>query len=135
MMDDHKREVNYLRISVTDRCNLRCIYCMPKEGISLLGHEDILRYEEIIRIVKVAIELGIRKARVTGGEPLARKGVVNFIRSLSCMPGLEDVSMTTNGVLLGDLSGQLRDAGLRRVNISLDSLQPGRYAQITRGET
>jgi len=132
MLDKFKREINYLRVSITDRCNLRCIYCMPKEGLSLIGHEDILRYEEILRIVRIARKLGIVKVRITGGEPLVRRGVVDFLSSLGRMD-LEDISLTTNGVLLESLAEPIRKAGVGRINVSLDSLVPEKYARITRG--
>lgn len=132
MIDSHRREINYLRVSITDRCNLRCEYCMPKEGVSVLGHEDILRYEEILRVVKASMKIGIVKVRVTGGEPLIRRGVVEFIREL-CSLGLKDAGLTTNGILLEDFAGPLFNAGLRRINISLDSLDPEKYGKITRG--
>jgi len=133
MLDKHNREINYLRISVTDRCNLRCIYCMPKEGVSVIGHDDILRYEEILRIVKAAVKLGIVKARVTGGEPLVRRGIIQFLGTLSAIPEIRETSITTNGLLLCKVAEQLRGAGVRRINVSLDSLRPERYAEITRG--
>jgi len=133
MIDSHNREVNYLRISVTDRCNLRCVYCMPKEGLSLLGHDDILRYEEILRVLRAAVGLGIVKARVTGGEPLVRRGLIQFLGRISAIPGIIDTSITTNGILLGDMAEDLLRAGVSRVNVSLDSLKPERYAEITRG--
>lgn len=133
MHDRHQREINYLRISVTDRCNLRCSYCMPKEGLSLLGHDDILRYEEFLRIVRVAVTLGIIKVRITGGEPLVRRGLLDFLRHLVAIPGLQDVSLTTNGILLAEQAEGLYQAGIRRVNVSLDSLRPDRYRAITRG--
>jgi cyclic pyranopterin phosphate synthase len=132
MLDKFKREINYLRVSITDRCNLRCVYCMPKEGLSLIGHEDILRYEEMLRIVRIARMLGIVKVRVTGGEPLVRRGVVEFLSALGRMD-LEDISLTTNGVLLESLAEPIRKAGVGRINVSLDSLDPARYARITRG--
>ena len=132
MLDRYKREINYLRVSITDRCNLRCVYCMPKEGLSLLGHEDILRYEELLRVVRIARKLGIVKVRVTGGEPLVRRGVTGFLAELGKL-GLEDISLTTNGILLESLAGPIRQAGVGRINVSLDSLDPGRYARITRG--
>lgn len=133
MIDSYNREINYLRISVTDRCNLRCLYCMPKEGLSLLGHDDILRYEEILRVVKAAVGLGIVKARVTGGEPLVRRGVVQFLGCVSAIPEIIDTSITTNGILLSEMAEDLRNAGVSRVNVSLDSLKPERYREITRG--
>ena len=133
MLDQYKRDLNYLRVSITDRCNLRCIYCMPKEGLSLLGHDDIMRYEEIHRIIRVAVDRGIRKIRITGGEPLTRRGVIDFISSLKKIADLEDISLTTNGTLLENCSGSLYNAGVKRINISLDSLNPQKYASITRG--
>ena len=133
MIDKYKREINYLRISITDRCNLRCVYCMPKEGVSFMGHDDILRYEEMLRIVKIAVKTGITKVRVTGGEPLVRRGVVEFLSSLTEVEGLRDISLTTNGILLEERAERIFDAGIRRINISLDSLLPDRYRSITRG--
>jgi cyclic pyranopterin phosphate synthase len=133
MRDSFNREINYLRVSITDRCNLRCVYCMPKEGLSLLGHEDILRYEEILRIIRVAVKLGITKVRITGGEPLVRRGAVDFIASLMSLDGLADVSLTTNGILLETFAEDLAHAGVKRINISLDSLDPVKYGEITRG--
>ena len=132
MLDKYKREINYLRVSITDRCNLRCVYCMPKEGLSLIGHDDILKYEEMLRIVRIAQKLGIVKVRVTGGEPLVRRGVTDFLAELGRL-GLEDISLTTNGILLEPFADPIRRAGVGRVNVSLDSLDPKRYAQITRG--
>ncbi|MBN1614389.1 MAG: GTP 3',8-cyclase MoaA [Deltaproteobacteria bacterium] len=133
MIDKYNREINYLRVSITDRCNLRCTYCMPKEGLSTIGHDDILRYEEIIRIVTEAAKTGIAKVRVTGGEPLVRRGVVDFIRMLGTVRGIEDISLTTNGILLADYAQSLFEAGIKRINISLDSLDARKYARITRG--
>lgn len=133
MIDSYNREINYLRVSVTDRCNLRCSYCMPKEGVSLIGHDDILRYEEILRIVRIAAGLGMVKVRITGGEPLVRRGVCDFIASLSRMEGLNDISLTTNGILLAAFAEKLFAAGVKRINISLDSLNAEKYAQITGG--
>jgi cyclic pyranopterin phosphate synthase len=133
MHDPLGRTVNYLRLSITDRCNLRCCYCMPAEGVASCGHDEILRYEELLRIAKAAIALGVRKVRVTGGEPLVRKGVVSFLEQLCRLPGLDDVSLTTNGLLLPQLAVPLQAVGVRRLNVSLDSLDPAIYAQITRG--
>lgn len=133
MIDRYNRHINYLRVSITDRCNLRCIYCMPKEGVSFLGHNDILRYEEILRIVNVAVKNGIIKVRITGGEPLVRRGVVNFFSALAKVEGLRDISLTTNGILLEGLAEPLFEAGIRRINISLDTLIPEKYRSITRG--
>lgn len=133
MLDRYERDISYLRVSVTDRCNLRCAYCMPKEGLSQIGHDDILRYEEIHRIIRVAAGQGITKVRITGGEPLVRRGVTDFIASLREIPGLKDISLTTNGILLGDHAEALFAAGIRRINVSLDSLDAEKYARITRG--
>ena len=132
LLDPYKRKINYLRISVTDRCNLRCRYCMPEEGIPLISHQDILTYEEILRIVRVFASEGISKVRLTGGEPLVRKGIVDFVSRLSQIEEIKDLSLTTNGLLLKDLAEVLRQAGLKRVNISLDSLKRERFYQITR---
>ncbi len=131
-VDGFGRKINYLRVSITDRCNLRCVYCMPEEGVVWLPHDDILRYEEIERIVRVGVGLGIDRVRVTGGEPLVRRGVVEFIGRLAAIQGLQDISLTTNGVNLPEMAGALASAGLRRVNISLDTLQPERFAQVSR---
>ena len=133
MIDKCNRDINYLRISVTDRCNLRCFYCTPREGRSLLGHDDILRYEEILRVIRVAVKMGVVKVRVTGGEPLVRRGIVDFIVSLKSIKGIDDISMTTNGTLLESFAERLFNAGMKRINISLDSLNTGKYARITRG--
>lgn len=130
--DAYERPIQYLRVSVTDRCNLRCVYCMPEEGVSPLSHQDILRYEEIVRIVRVAVEMGFMHVRLTGGEPLIRKGIVNLVGELAAIPGLDDLSMTTNGILLAGYAEPLAQAGLKRVNISLDTLRPERFHQLTR---
>jgi GTP 3',8-cyclase len=132
MVDRYHRTINYLRVSITDRCNLRCIYCMPAEGIACMRHEEILSYEEILRIIRIATELGIKKVRITGGEPLVRKGIVDFIASLRTIKGLDDISMTTNGILLEDFAEPLYQAGMHRINVSLDSLNAEKYTQITR---
>ncbi len=121
-----------MRISITDRCNLRCLYCMP-EGLRPFEFREILTYEEITRIVKVAAGLGVRKVRLTGGEPLARKNVQHLIRSIKEIPGIEELSLTTNGLLLSHYAREIRDSGLDRVNVSLDSLRPERYREITGG--
>ena len=133
LRDSFSRVIDYLRISVTDKCNLRCIYCMPADGVMPARHSDILRYEEIVRVAAVAARLGVRKIRLTGGEPLVRKNLVFLISSLRAIAGIEDISLTTNGILLGQHARTLADAGLDRVNISVDSLQPHRYTEITRG--
>lgn len=133
LTDNFHRTIDYLRISVTDRCNLRCIYCMPSEGLKLIKHRDVLSYEEIARVVRVAAGLGVRKIRITGGEPLARKHIARLIASIREIPWIDDLSLTTNGVLLERYARELADAGLHRVNVSLDSLRPDRYREITRG--
>jgi len=132
MLDRFGRKIEYLRISVIDRCNLRCVYCMPEEGISPISHEQVLRYEEIVKLVKIATELGINKIRITGGEPLVRKGLINLITMLKEIDEIKDISLTTNGILLERYLDDLINAGLDRVNISLDSLNPEIYKKITR---
>jgi len=131
-LDAYDRPISYLRISVTDRCNLRCVYCMPPEGIPGRAHEEILRYEEIETIVRAAAELGISKVRLTGGEPLVRLGIVDLVRTCAAIPGIDDLAMTTNGMLLARYAADLAAAGLRRVNVSLDTLSPERFRHITR---
>ncbi|MHB8170154.1 MAG: GTP 3',8-cyclase MoaA [Thermincolia bacterium] len=133
MQDLFQREINYLRLSITDRCNLRCIYCMPQEGVALSHHEDILRFEELERIVRSAVRIGIRKVRLTGGEPLVRKGLVEFISRLAAIPEIDDLALTTNGMLLAGQAKALKEAGLNRVNLSLDTLRGDRFVEITRG--
>lgn len=132
MQDTFQRQINYLRIAITDRCNLRCRYCMPATGVPLKGHEDILRLEEIATLARVAAGTGISRIRLTGGEPLVRKNVVTLVRELAAIPGLEEISLTTNGIFLGALAFSLKEAGLKRVNISLDTLKKDRYRYITR---
>ena len=132
MLDRFNRTINYLRVSVTDRCNLRCTYCMPEEGIKLISHEDILSFDEITEVVKAAASLGINKVRITGGEPLVRRGLPELVRMIADIEGIEDLGMTTNGILLPRFARELKAAGLMRVNISLDSMKPEKYAQITR---
>lgn len=132
MKDAHGRVIDYLRISLTDRCNFRCIYCMPEDGVCQMGHDEILRIEDIERLVKVAAGIGIKSIRLTGGEPLVRKGVVDLIESITSIDGIENVSMTTNGVLLPSMADDLKRAGLSRVNISLDTLDPEQFAYVTR---
>lgn len=132
LIDRYNRKITYLRISVTDRCNLRCIYCMPSEGIKPLRHEDILKFEEIERIVRYSINWGIDKVRITGGEPLVRKGVVYLIETLANLKGIKDLSMTTNGILLKDYARDLKNAGLQRINVSLDSLDANKFNTITK---
>ncbi len=132
LSDSFQRPINYLRISVTDRCNLRCIYCMPAEGVSLMSHNDILSYEEIYTVVKAASEMGINKVRLTGGEPLVRAGLPELVQLIASIDIIDDISLTTNGTILAQHAAELKRAGLRRVNISLDTLKPDRFEQITR---
>ncbi|MCX7817151.1 MAG: GTP 3',8-cyclase MoaA [Syntrophales bacterium] len=133
MKDRSGRKINYLRISVTDRCNLRCLYCMPEGELSVIPQKDILSYEEMLRVVKVAVKLGIRKVRVTGGEPLVRKRIDYFLKQLSTLEGLFEITMTTNGTLLGEFLDCLKWSGVSRVNVSLDSLDGDKYRFITGG--
>lgn len=132
MKDRYGREINYLRISLTDLCNLRCVYCMPAEGVNKLCHRDILSIEEIAEIAAAAVELGITKIRLTGGEPLVRRGILDLVRRLHALPGLEELALTTNGLLLPEMAAALKEAGLTRVNISLDTLNPDTYRRLTR---
>jgi len=133
MFDRYSRHISYLRVSVTDRCNLRCVYCMPQNGITLLKKDEILGLEEIADIVRVGAELGIEKIRLTGGEPLVRKGIVHLVKMINLIKGIKEVSMTTNGILLPKYANALKIAGLKRVNISLDTISPEQYKRITRG--
>ena len=132
MKDGHGRTIDYLRISLTDRCNFRCVYCMPEEGVQQLSHFDILRIEEVEQAVRVAAGIGIKSVRLTGGEPTVRKGVVELVRNIAAMPEIKNVSMTTNGVLLPRMADDLKAAGLSRVNISLDTLDAEKFHKITR---
>ena len=132
MKDQFEREITYLRVSVTDLCNLRCRYCMPN-GVCQKRHEDILSFEEIEEIVRAAAQLGVRKVRVTGGEPLVRRGCAELCRMIAAVPGIGEVDLTTNGILLEKYARDLRAAGVKRVNISIDSLDPEKYAAITGG--
>ncbi len=131
LSDSFQRPINYLRISVTDRCNLRCIYCMPTSGISLMPRNALLSYEEIYTVVQAAAELGISKVRITGGEPLVRSGLSELIRMLAHIDAIDDISLTTNGTLLGRYATELKQAGLKRANVSLDTLKPERFEFIT----
>jgi len=133
LVDAFGRTIDYLRVSVTDRCNLRCEYCMPEEGVPRLAHGDILTYEEMEAFLRVAVAEGVRHVRLTGGEPLARHDVVSLVEKLAAIPDLEDLSLTTNGILLPGLGKALRAAGLKRVNLGISSLDPGTYRSITRG--
>lgn len=132
LRDAYGREINYLRISVTDRCNLRCRYCMPAEGVVKKRHQDMLSLEHLLEIAQAAVALGVRKIRLTGGEPLVRRGVVGLVEALAQIPEVEDLSMTTNGILLPQFAPALKAAGLKRLNLSLDTLRPERYAAMTR---
>ncbi len=131
LSDQFGRKVNYLRVSVTDRCNLRCRYCIPQDGVSLKKHEDLLSFEEIETIVRAGVELGINKVRLTGGEPLLRKGFPALVKKLAAIEGLKDLALTTNGILLGPMASELKEAGIKRVNVSLDTLRPERFHQMT----
>lgn len=134
LIDPNGRRVDYLRISVTDRCNERCVYCLPEHYASWLPRAEILRDDELLAVARTAVSLGFKKFRVTGGEPLVRPGVVDFIRALAALPGVESVQLTTNGTRLPQLAQPLFEAGLRRLNISLDALDADRYHAITGGE-
>ena len=133
MLDGQGREINYLRISITDLCNLRCRYCTPEDGIKKRCHSEILTLEEIEEVVKASTKLGINKVRLTGGEPLVRKGIVELVRKISDIKGINEIALTTNGTLLKELAKPLKEAGLKRVNISIDTLKEDRYEYITRG--
>ncbi|HEY0022694.1 MAG TPA: GTP 3',8-cyclase MoaA [Longimicrobium sp.] len=132
MTDGFGRRIEYLRISVTDKCNLRCVYCMPEEGLPWLKREQILRYEEIAEIVRVMADQGLRRIRITGGEPLVRRDLASLVRLIRAVPQIEDVALSTNAVLLTEMADELRDAGVDRVNVSLDSLRPDRIDAISR---
>lgn len=132
LRDTFGRQIEYLRISVTDRCNLRCVYCMPPAGVEKLGHEKIMNFEEIAEVVRVAAQMGVRAVRLTGGEPLVRKELPRLVRMIAQTPGIEDISLTTNGILLADLAAPLAEAGLKRVNVSLDTLDAEKFTRITR---
>jgi len=131
--DRYQRRIDYLRISVTDRCDLRCVYCWSLEEVELVRHEDVLSLEEIHEVATVAVDLGIRRIRLTGGEPLIRRGIVVLVERIAAIPGLQELAMTTNGTRLAELARPLAAAGLRRVNVSLDTLDPARFRDITRG--
>jgi GTP 3',8-cyclase len=133
MFDHYQRRIDYLRISVTDKCNLRCVYCMPPQGVPLKLHDDMLSFEEITEFTRVAVASGMTKVRLTGGEPLVRRGIVDLVAMLAGIEGIADLAMTTNGTLLAPLAADLAAAGLQRVNISLDTLDKARYTSLTRG--
>ena len=130
LVDSYGRHIKNLRISITDKCNFRCVYCMPAEGLPWLPRADILSYEEIARLARVMVGLGVEQIRLTGGEPLVRRDVPELVRMLGAIPGLRSLSLTTNGVLLGRLAGPLAEAGLTRINVSLDSLARERFAEL-----
>ena len=134
MLDKFNRRINYLRISVTDRCNQRCYYCMPEEGVNFIKHEDILSYEEIAKITEKIVSLGVDKVRLTGGEPLVRRGILSLVSMLSSIDGIKDLSMTTNGELLSKYAVDLKKNGLGRLNVSLDSINPDKYKMITKSD-
>ena len=134
MLDKLNRNIEYLRISVIDRCNLRCVYCMPEEGVEFIPHEEILTYDEILKICDVVSELGIKKIKITGGEPLVRKDIVDLIRNIKNLDKIEQVTLTTNGILLYDMLDDLYDAGIDAINISLDTLKSDNFKKITRRE-
>ncbi len=134
LIDAHDRRITYLRLSLTDRCNLRCQYCMPAEGLNWIPHEAVLQDDEIVTLLEtVFLPLGLQKLRLTGGEPLLRKGLPDLVSRIAALPGMTDLALTTNGIYLAGLAERLRAAGLQRINVSLDSLKPERFAEITRG--
>ena len=133
MRDSRARDITYLRLSVTDLCSLRCRYCMPAEGVPKRDHRDICSVEELVEITRAAVDCGVRKVRLTGGEPLVRRGILDICRGVSAIPGVEELCLTTNGVALPQLAGPLREAGVDRLNVSLDTLRPDRFAYMTRG--
>lgn len=132
MIDKLNRNIEYLRISVTDRCNLRCVYCMPEDGIENIPHNEILSYDEILRVCKCVSNLGIKKIKITGGEPLVRKDIVTLIKNIKKIDGIDEVTLTTNGVLLYDMAEDLYEAGIDAVNVSLDTLDRNNFLKITR---
>jgi cyclic pyranopterin phosphate synthase len=132
LSDTFNRPITYIRISVTDRCNLRCVYCMPEQGMPWLARQDILTYEEIAQIIRAAAELGVRRVRITGGEPLIRRDIPRLVAMLAAIPGIEDIALSTNALLLAEQADALKEAGLTRVNVSLDTLKPERFRDIAR---
>ncbi len=131
LIDRYNRVLNYMRISITDRCNLRCLYCTPRCGVPKLRHEEILTYEEILRLAKIGVSLGINKIRLTGGEPLVRKGIYEFITRLAGIQGLKEISLTTNGTYLKENLEKIKSGGIKRINVSLDTLDKEKYKKIT----
>ena len=132
MKDARSRKIEYLRVSVTDRCNFRCIYCMPEEGIEAITHEEVLSFEEIVAVCRIMAQLGIQKVKLTGGEPLVRKNFIELVKDIKAIPGIEEITLTTNGLLLADQLEDLVAAGISAINISLDTLDHERFKQITR---
>lgn len=132
MKDKYGREIDYLRISLTDKCNLRCAYCMEKDHNDFIHNDKLMTLDEILRVVKECASIGIKKVRLTGGEPLVREGVVDLIKNINKIPEIEEICLTTNGILLGDKVKELSENGLKRVNISLDTLKEDRFKEITR---
>lgn len=132
MRDRFQREIDYIRISVTDKCNFRCRYCMPEEGVETIPHSEVLSFEEIVRVISVLSELGIKKVKITGGEPLVRRDICTLIQNLAQIPGIEDITLTTNGFLLGEMAEQLKRAGIRTINVSVDTLNRREFADICR---
>ncbi len=132
LVDNHGREITYLRLAVTDRCNLRCFYCMPEEGIKYLPKPHLLSYEEMLRLARILGAMGVKKVRITGGEPFVRRDLLPFLRDLAAVPGIEQINMTTNGVLSGDHAQELKDIGIHSINLSLDTIDPKRFFEITR---
>jgi cyclic pyranopterin phosphate synthase len=133
MFDAFERDINYLRISVTDKCNLRCVYCMPAEGVPPRRHDELLSFEQIAAVVRAGVDLGLTKVRLTGGEPLVKRDIVSLVKMIKNVPGIRHLGMTTNGVLLQELAADLKQAGLDSLNVSLDTLNPARYQALTRG--
>lgn len=132
MRDSHARTITYLRLSVTDLCSFRCRYCMPAEGVPKRDHRDVCSVEELVEIAGAAVDCGVRKVRLTGGEPLVRRGILEICRGIAALPGVEELCLTTNGAALPQLAGALKEAGVNRLNVSLDTLRPDRFAYITR---
>lgn len=132
MTDSYGRTIDYIRISITDRCNLRCVYCMPEEGVEPVSHEEILSFDEIIRLTEIFASIGIKKIKLTGGEPLVRKGAVELVKRLKEIPGIEQVTITTNGILLTETMEGLAAAGIDGINLSLDTLNPEAFEKISR---
>lgn len=132
LVDPYSRSITYMRVSVTDRCNLRCVYCMPEEGLDWTPKEEILTYDELLRIIRVAARRGLQKIRITGGEPLVRKGIVGFVEQVNQIEGINEIALTTNAVFLKEMASDLHKAGLKRLNISLDSLDPKTFSEVVR---